>query len=850
MTALRLLFTGLIITALTNPAAKGQTLDLSFAPPTVYASGTVYSVTEQPDGKLLAVGNFTRLNGVTVARIVRFDANGVLDAAFSANVGTSSPVYRARRESTGKYLLAGFSNVPLMAGGLTRPGGLLRLNTDGTADASFDVGTGPNHVGGYSSIDDMLPLANGQTIAVGYFDQFSGTTAHHLVRLNANGTVDLTFNQGAGADDEITTVAPTAGGKLLIGGYFARYNNIPCNGLARLNADGSLDTSFNANLQTNSQISNIKVQPDGRILLAGNIITPATASNPVGLLRVLADGATDNSYLAYSAQLNPNTVYSFYGEALEVQPNGQILAKTMTGTGSVMRLNQNGSVDQSYVVANDQNYSPLSITLLSNNQLLVAGSFSSFGGLKDRTLVRLTANGTLDDTFQPVLQTPGSINALTRQPDGKLLIGGTFTELNGQPARRLARLNADGTVDGTFTANVGSELNLPVNELALQANGSLLALYSGGALSSTSGNTLRRYLASGIPDNSFPVFSFGGQQARVLVQPDDRILVGGSFMNNSGTGTTGVVRLTSNGAYDPSFALSPTLGVNSLATFQHMALQPDGKLLVGGLFRPTSGSSVLRVVRYTAGGAPDPTFTSNAFTTASGTSTFNQRFTALALQPDGKLLAGGTFGVVNGINRTNLARLNTDGSLDATFLPPPPTGTISSLAVQPNSRILVGGSFTAPGLPSNLARLLPDGTADATFAATAVPNSTVRTVLPLPDGTLMISGAFTVLSGQPITGLARLMAPNVLHVRAPQTIADRTEVWPVPAHTKLHVATAPAVRAQAIDLLNALGQTVRHVVPDRTAAIVTVPLETLPAGSYVLRVTYAEGVVARRVQVQ
>ncbi|TGE24281.1 T9SS type A sorting domain-containing protein [Hymenobacter aquaticus] len=838
MKSFLLVASGLALVALSGAPATAQTLSPSLAGLQVYAPGTAYSVTEQPDGKRVVVGSFSRINGTAVPRLARFNADGSLDAAFNQNIGAAAAVYRAKLQSNGQYLLVAFSNSPLTVGGLTRAGGLLRLNANGTADASFDPGTGPSYGTGAAYLDDALPLANGQTLAVGYFEQFNGTTAHGIVRLNANGSVDPTFNQGSGADGEVWTIAPAPGGKFLIGGDFDSYNGYVCNGVARLNADGSFDTSFNAGLQFDSQIYNIKVQPNGSILLAG-VVTSAASPTGVGLQRVLPSGVRDNTFTVPSLLSEPYGAYSYYGEAMEVQADGKILVKTNSLATPLVRLNTNGSIDASYQAIGDPNYLPYSITLLSSGKLAVPGFFTNFSGTLDRSLLQLNTDGSVDASWQPVTQVNGNVSAVARQADGKLLIGGSFMDINGQSARRLARLNTDGTLDGQFVFNTTSALDVAVTDLALQPDGRVVV---------ASGRQLRRYLTNGSPDNSFAASLFPSAPTRVLVQPDGRVLVGGPFTQYGNAPVSNLVRLLNNGTYDGTFA-PVTSGNNSLSAFGSMALQADGKLLVGGSFRNASGSSATRVVRLNFNGSVDASFTSVPFTTASGTYSPSNRFFALTLQPDGKLVAGGVFGAVNGSVRANLARLNADGTLDAGFTPPALTGTIYTLAVQPNNRVLVGGSFTSSSLPTNLARVLANGTADATFAATAVPNGSVRSLLIEPSGAVLAGGFFTTIGGQADMALARLIVPNVLHVAAPQAVADRTQAWPVPAQQQLTVVPDASAHAQALELLDALGRPVlRRTLSG--AAPATLAVEALPAGIYLLRVVYAEGIVTRRIQVQ
>ena len=120
-----------------------------------------------------------------------------------------------------------------------------------------------------------------------------------------------------------------------------------------------------------------------------------------------------------------------------------------------------------------------------------------------------------------------------------------------------------------------------------------------------------------------------------------------------------------------------------------------------------------------------------------------------AVLPGGKILIAGYFTAYAGMPRTNVLRLNTDGSLDAGFVPPTFTGSVSKLLLQPNNRVLLGGSFSGGGLPANLARLLPTGAADTSFGATAAPDATVTSLLVQPDGAIVVGGSFSSIGGHP-----------------------------------------------------------------------------------------------------
>jgi uncharacterized delta-60 repeat protein len=321
-------------------------------------------------------------------------------------------------------------------------------------------------------------------------------------------------------------------------------------------------------------------------------------------------------------------------------------------------------------------------------------------------------------------------------------------------------------------------------------------------------------------------------------------VVGGNFFPNNLFASPTIVRLLPDGSPDGSFAPART-GPGRFTYFDTMEQQPDGKLLVAGSFLPPTGSTIRTVRRLESTGALDASFAGRAFMVASA----SNNFLSLAVQTDGKVLVAGRFSAYDGAPRTNVARLNSDGTNDAAFLPPSITGTVSELLLQPNGRVLVGGLFTGTGLPDNLARLLPNGQADASFGATAVPDSTVSALLVQPDGKIVLGGAFTTVGNQPAVAVARLTVANVLLATLPQAVADRTTVWPVPTHSSLNVALDGTAHPQALDLLDVLGRPVVHQnLAGRTTT--TLPVEQLAPGTYVLRVTYDAGAVVRRIQVQ
>jgi uncharacterized delta-60 repeat protein len=268
-------------------------------------------------------------------------------------------------------------------------------------------------------------------------------------------------------------------------------------------------------------------------------------------------------------------------------------------------------------------------------------------------------------------------------------------------------------------------------------------------------------------------------------------------------------------------------------------LQPDGKIVATASYSGNGTTPVTYAVRYTSTGALDASFTPQKFTAAGNIG----RVYALARQPDGSILAGGRFNEVGGVTQAGVARLTPTGAVDASFVTNNLLqGTVYSLGVQPNGRVLLGGSFTLGGRTDayfNLGRLLASGQVDDSFTSAASPDGTVRSLVLEPSGGLVLGGDFRHLGTQSALTVAHLTAATMLAVAAPNRAAA-PGAWPVPARDQLHLSFAASSHPQLAELLDLLGRPVRQL-PLASSTEAVLPVGGLPAGTYVLRVRYAEG---------
>lgn len=337
-----------------------------------------------------------------------------------------------------------------------------------------------------------------------------------------------------------------------------------------------------------------------------------------------------------------------------------------------------------------------------DGKFLIGGQFTQAGGQPRARIARFKADGGLDASFDP--GTDGIVSTMLVQPDAKVVLGGWFTQVHGQARARIARVNADGSLDAGFSPVVSHSASAAVFAVARQVDGKLLI---GGQFNTVNGQArdfLARLNTDGSLDGGFAVALDGNVKALAL-QTDGRILVGGRFTRVDGALEGHLIRLNADGGLDGSFS-APFY--NQGEAVNALAVQPDGRILVGGSF----GSPALSFVRLHADGTNDASFVPQVSQTAG--------VAALALQADGKVLICGTFGSVGGQPRKNLARINADGSLDSAFLPPVATHPqytpgFNAILAQPGGVSLVGGVFTAlDGVARGFAARLRD---DAIFAS-------------------------------------------------------------------------------------------------------------------------------------
>ena len=379
------------------------------------------------------------------------------------------------------------------------------------------------------------------------------------------------------------------------------------------------------------------------------------------------------------------------------------------------------------------------------------------------------------DGFDP--NANGIVHVFVVQPDGKVLIGGEFTTLspNGGAAvtrNGIARLNPDGTLDTAFDPNA----NDIVVSIAVQADGKILA---GGFFTSIGGQMRNRIArldaTTGLADSFDPNANvFVGS---IAVQADGKILAGGAFASIGGQPRNRIARL------DATTGAADSFDPNANSVIYSIAVQADGKILAGGAFSGANsigGQTRNGIARLDATTGLADSFDPNA----------NGLVESIAVQADGKILAGGNFAFIGGQARSNIARLDATTGLADSFDPNANgSGSVVSIALQADGEILAGGFFTSMGgqTRNRIARL--DATTGLADSFDPNANNDVDSIVVQVDGRILVGGAFTTLAPNGGAAVTRNRIARLIPTLAPTPTPS-----PTPAAQATNLSTRMRVQ--------------------------------------------------------
>jgi uncharacterized delta-60 repeat protein len=352
---------------------------------------SIYKIRTLPF-KILAVGIFTTYNGTTRNRIIRLNSDGTLDTGFTIGTGFSAAVRSIVVQSDGKIVVCGDISIT-------------RLNSNGALDTSFNNG---NDGFDGATVNTLAIQSDGKIIAGGSFEEYNKDAQNRITRINPDGSRDTSFTTGTGFGNTVRAIAIQSDGKIITGGNFVGYNGTTQNRITRLNSNGTRDTGFTIGTGFNNVTYSIAIQSDGKIIIGG--------------------------------------VFTSY--------NG-------TAQNRITRLNSDGTRDTSFTIGTGFSSGIVNaIAIQADGKIIAGGSFTNYDGTTQNRITRLNSDGTRDTSFTIGTGIAGTVNTIAIQSDGKIIIGGNFTFYDGTAQNYITRLNSDGTRDTSFVIGTGFNLEI------------------------------------------------------------------------------------------------------------------------------------------------------------------------------------------------------------------------------------------------------------------------------------------------------------------------------------------------------------------------------------------------------
>ncbi len=689
----------------------GNKMDTSFNTGTGFTDGSSSAILNdfavQPDEKIIIAGSFTKYNGVNVQRLIRLNSDGSIDTSFNiAGVGLQNDgVTQIELQSDGKIIIIADQT---SSGGVFD--NLKRLNPDGSLDNSFV--TVPNY-----RFRKVAIQPDGKLVVTHNTNNNYSSAINKIARLNTDGSFDTAFTTA-----NITIPSPSdnlaivkliilSNNKIVVGGRFNRCNSLPYLDLVRLNDDGSVDTSFNigagfvaaSTSYRSDYVFDITEDLNNKIIVSGSFIKFNNV-NRSNLVRLNVDGTLDVTFADIGSLVNIEEIKS-----ISLFSDQKILISGDLGYKNaqdyyIAKINIDGTRDISFnnICKGFINTPVRTAVQTSNGKILVGGNFHTYNGIKCYGFTRLNYDGSVDNTLNygglNGLENSNlvDISAIGLTSDNKIYLGGFFSTFNGEPIKRLVRLNSDGTRDTTFN--------------------------TGGSIDYGSANP--------------------GKVKDILALPNGYVLIAGSFSNYNGTSCYGVLALDNNGNH----LGFPDVGQNATC----FKMQTDGKILIGLSHLESGNYSTGAIKRFdsTTWGF-DTSFVLDPLLTSGSV-------TSIEIQQDDKIILCGEF-VIGGVTKS-LVRILSNGALDSSFNFTLQNDTIKvkNIALTPNQKCVIELYNSSPS-SRTIMRLNSDGSVDNTFNQLALSSNSSVNLYSQTDGKILMYGYLPNSQGNPGSGLNRLL---------------------------------------------------------------------------------------------
>lgn len=788
-------------------SAQSQSIDTDFQDPLPIRAATIEDIKVQPDRKILIGGDIAFYENQRVHNLIRLNDDGSLDASFNFNfnnpflvvdldlMSNGNIVALLRKYESNRYII--YLETILMV-----------ISSDGTI------------------LQQINGLTGGATIAVQPDDKVLLAEGSSLKRYSSTLQPDNDFNSGVMFNNALTDIE-VFDGKIYISGTFSEVNGVTRHDVARLEMNGTLDTSFDTANGTDDFIGSITLQADGKVLLGKCYINEFNGqSGYSGMLRLNSNGSVDHAFTP--PRLNGGV------SEIVAMPDGMLYAAAFLDyqnetADRFFKMLPTGELDTSFdpIKLNEFGSNPLNIAVANGSILLDNSSISGnvFG------LSRFSMDASHDNGFKPEVARFGTIT-IGDYFQGKLTVAGDFIRINGFETFGIARLNLNGTLDETFVQNMdlGSVKQIEI----LDEDNILVSTYKNFFKLSGSGSVK--------PDFNFAPFEDLYQVIKFIVLPDGKIMVADANT---------IRRLTANGEKDITFDIGSGIDDISSTAFD-FDMQGD-KVIYGSFFKVFNSQNVKSLIRLSPNGSID-----NGFDVGAGPVNSNapgwSGISLIKVLDNNEILVGGSFtDFADQPVAHRLVKLNENGAIDLEFnnnqanAPAPNEVYFMDAQVeQIASRI-----FIRQRNSPNLYVIETNGTVVTDFvipSQTALINHLIA-VSQTPnngrvagvDENLFALGLFQEAGKENPSFILRIQLAEV--ITALENKEDRIieSTFPNPFYDKFQVTLSKSINNPNLTLLDLSGKEIRVEPVFYSQNEIQIDLSIAPPGLYFLKVTTLTG---------